>query len=193
MSNMTKKEQQRNRTPYGDSVLVYQLTRADKRNQTIQYDASAHQKKTVVTQRSRSSFFIGSAWVAPLLFLGLRQLFGVLAYCIFNQWREVFLEVRGHPKKSDSNNEIKQWNALVQRHGRTHLLERSFSCRLKISTSSFLLSFFKSNFSAIRKWLQLKQSCWIRRLQLEGNIVTTDMIYDHDNRRKPWMPAAIVM
>ena len=42
-------------------------------------------KISVVTQRSRSSFFIGSAWVAPLLFLGLRQLFGVLAYCVFNQ------------------------------------------------------------------------------------------------------------
>ena len=42
-------------------------------------------EKSVVTQRSRSSFFIGSAWVAPLLFLGLRQLFGVLAYCVFNQ------------------------------------------------------------------------------------------------------------
>ena len=34
--------------------------------------------------------------------MGLRQLFGVLAYCVFNQWREVFLEVRGHPNFSEN-------------------------------------------------------------------------------------------
>ena len=39
----------------------------------------------VVTQRSRSSFLIGSAWVVPPLVLALR--FGVLAYCVFNDAR----------------------------------------------------------------------------------------------------------
>ena len=41
------------------------------------------------TQRSRSPFLIGCACVAPPLFLGLRQYFGVLAYCVFNRWCEV--------------------------------------------------------------------------------------------------------
>ena len=45
-----------------------------------------------------SSFSIGSTLVAPPLFFGSKAiLFGVLAYCFFNQWCEVFLEVRGHP------------------------------------------------------------------------------------------------
>ena len=35
---------------------------------------SQHHNFSVVTQRSRSFFFIGSAWVAPLLFLGLRPI-----------------------------------------------------------------------------------------------------------------------
>ena len=72
--------------------------RVRKRGSYYLVNNSVRSRNPVVTQRSRSSFFIGSAWVAPLLFLGLRQLFGVLAYCVFNQWREVFLEVRGHPR-----------------------------------------------------------------------------------------------
>ena len=45
----------------------------------------SRQKYQLSRSGQEALFFIGSAWVAPLLFLGLRQLFGVLAYCLFNQ------------------------------------------------------------------------------------------------------------
>ena len=47
----------------------------------------------------------------------LRQLFRVLAYCVFNQWREVFLEVRGHPRRPQGGG-IRGW----QRAWWAHLL-----------------------------------------------------------------------
>ena len=65
---------------------------------TISHNSTAHRPQIQLSRSGQEALFlIGSAWVAPPLFLGC-----YIAYWVFDQWREVFLEVSGHPPNQHS-------------------------------------------------------------------------------------------
>ena len=64
-------------------------------------------------------FFDRSAWVAPPLFLGLRRLFGVLAY-----WCEVFLEVRDHSCHASNEDSLACFASTILCATATRMAER---------------------------------------------------------------------